>query len=467
MKRKTANIVLSLALVWMAGVLPIAVISQTRISMPKNKYKIQDDIRLGNQAAAEAERQFPILNDSITTRYIENIGQRLVAAVPSEFQHPEFNYRFRVVNASDLNAFALPGGPMYVNRGMIQAARNEGEIAGVMAHELSHVVLRHATAQATKQSSATNQLGMIGLILGGAILGGQSGAQLGALGAQTWMLRYSRDYETQADMLGARIMANSGYDPRDLANVFQTIARQASGRNPEWLSSHPDPGNRFEKINREMQYLPVSASPIKLTREFERVQSRLGGMPGARSMSQIQQESRRDGGYNQNPAAGGRYSRNVQFPSNRTRTFSSGGWISLSIPNNWRDFPTSSTVQFAPEGAYGDQGITRGAMIGIASSGQRDVYRATQDYANSLLQSNSYLRQRGNYSRAYISGLQGYSTQLSGVSPITGETEIVTIYTGLMRNGDLFYIATVVPQSESYQYDNAFRNLIGSVRLNG
>src|SRR5438034_2036237 len=165
-KRNVQRAIASALLVWTVGVLPIAVVAQTRIVAPKNKYSVQDDIKLGNQAVAQVERQLPILNDSIATRYVESVGQKLVAAVPAEFQHPEFNYRFKVVNASDINAFALPGGAMYVNRGMIQAAHNEGEMAGVMAHELSHVVLRHATAQATKQSSAKSQLGMIGLILG-------------------------------------------------------------------------------------------------------------------------------------------------------------------------------------------------------------------------------------------------------------------------------------------------------------
>jgi len=138
-------------LLWTMTVLPAVSLAQTRISMPKNKYKAADDVRLGNQASAEAERQFPMLNDSMTDRYVQSVGEKLVAAIPAQFQHSEFDYRFKVVNASDLNAFALPGGPMYVNRGMIQAARNEGELAGVMAHEISHVALRHATAQATNR----------------------------------------------------------------------------------------------------------------------------------------------------------------------------------------------------------------------------------------------------------------------------------------------------------------------------
>lgn len=175
---------------------PLAAIGQTRISMPKNKYSIQDDIKAGQQAAQEAERQFPILNDSSVTSYVQRVGNRLVDAIPQEFDHPEFRYTFKVVNARDINAFALPGGPMYVNRGMIEAARSEGEMAGVMAHEIAHVALRHGTAGATKQGGIGTQLGTLGMILGGAILGGETGAQLGALGAQAWLTKYSREYET-------------------------------------------------------------------------------------------------------------------------------------------------------------------------------------------------------------------------------------------------------------------------------
>src|SRR5215467_2380679 len=197
---------------WAVAIMPSASIAQqTKIVAPKNKYSVQDDIKLGQQAAAEVPRQMPIMNDQQTQRYVESVGRRLVAAIPPEFQHPEFNYTFQVVNANDINAFALPGGPMFVNRGMIQAAKNEGEMAGVMAHEISHVALRHGTAQATKQNSATSQLSKLGMILGGQVLLGQTGAELGAMGAQTFMLKYSREYEAQADALGAVIMARAGY----------------------------------------------------------------------------------------------------------------------------------------------------------------------------------------------------------------------------------------------------------------
>ena len=463
--RNYSKAAISLLMLWTLGLMPMAVLAQTRISMPKNKYKVQDDIRLGQEAAAQVSRQFPMLKDPQTKRYVENVGRRLVAAIPAEFNQPAFSYEFDVVNARDINAFALPGGPMFVNRGMIEAAKNEGEMAGVMAHEISHVALRHATAQATKQSSFGNQLGTIGLILGGAILGGQGGAQLGAMGAQVIQTRYSRDYETQADLLGAKIMANAGYDPRDLANMFQTIQQQSrGGRSPEWMSSHPDPGNRFEKINREAGLLKVSQNPIKVTREFSRVQERLRGMGRAQSMADIQ----RSGGQqnqSQSPIANGNYSRTVELPSSRSRVYSNSA-MSMNVPANWQDFNTSGQVWFAPEGAYGNEGITHGAMVGAARADGADLSEATQAYVEQLLQANAYLRETGTLQRATVAGRTGYATVLSGRSSVTGRNEVVTLYTAQLRSGDLFFVATVAPEQESYRYNSVFRNMVSSIRLN-
>ena len=453
-------------LAWAMLIMPIAIIAQTRISMPKNDYQISKDVELGRQASQEVKQQMPILNDYETTNYVREVGRRLVNAIPSEFQHREFDYDFSVVNASDINAFALPGGPMFVNRGMIQAARNEGEMAGVMAHEIAHVALRHATAQASKQNNWETQLGQIGLILGGAVLGGQTGAQLGALGAQAWMTKYSRDYETQADTLGAQIMARAGYDPRDLANMFQTIARQGGSGVPEFLSSHPNPSNRYENISREAARLNVSRNPIQNTREFERVQSKLGNLPRAQTMAEIERGAQRNPqGRTENPTANGRYESRVDLPA-RARTYTNGNFLRVNIPSNWQSFETQETITFAPQGAYGNSGITHGAMIGLVQTRSNNLAQATEDYINGLLQSNNYLRQERGYARTSIDGRSAYATVLSGRSPVTGRTEIVNIYTTQLRNGNLFYVAMVAPQDEYSRYNSAFSNLIRSIQLN-
>lgn len=462
-RNKFTKSLISAAMVWAIAVVPMAALAQTQVKMPKNRYKVEDDIKVGRDAAVQVEQQFPIVNDAETERYIQRVGENLVNAIPTQFRQPAFDYTFKVVNASDINAFALPGGPMYVNRGMIEAAKNEGEMVGVMAHEISHVALRHATAQATKQSSWKNQLGTLGMILGGAVLGGQTGAQLGMLGAQIWQTRYSREYETQSDVLGSQIMARAGYDPRDLANMFQTIAQSGGSRGPEFLSTHPDPGNRYQNINREAQMLEVSSNPIKITRDFQRVKSKLQSMPKARTMQEIQQSAQ--GQQGQSPMAGGRYSQNVPLPSTSYRVYRSGNWITMNVPNNWREFPQQTDVTFAPEGAFGDQGITHGAMIGVYRGQTTDLASSSRDFVNGLLQANSYLRQSSNFQNSRLGGRQALVTQLSGRSPIYGSTEVVTIYTAQLRNGEMFYFAAVAPQNAPARYNTAFRGMLNSIRL--
>src|SRR5437870_5248204 len=283
---KWLGMILSAAIFMM----PASAAAQTKISYHSNRYQPADDVRLGRQAAAEAEQQFPLLRDADVTAYVERVGQRLAAAIPPEFQHPEFRYYFKVINASDINAFALPGGPMYVNRGMIEAARTEGEMAGVMAHELSHVALRHGTAQATKAQKYAVGAGIAGIL--GTILAGPAAGQLAQLPIGAYFLKFSREYETEADLLGARIMANAGYDPRDLANVFRTLERQGGGGGG-FLSDHPSPANRYACINQEAQLLRVNTAMRSDSREFRGIQERLNGYPRAQTMAEIQRSGRR------------------------------------------------------------------------------------------------------------------------------------------------------------------------------
>src|SRR5204863_1718402 len=164
---------------------------------------------------------------------------------------------------------------MYVNRGMIEAARTEGEMAGVMAHELSHVALRHGTAQATKAQKYAVGAGIAGIL--GTILAGPAVGQLAQLPIGAYFLKYSREYETEADLLGARIMANAGYDPRDLANMFRTIEAQGGGGGG-FLSDHPSTANRYACINQEAQYLRVSGQ-TRADVEFRSIKERLRRYP--------------------------------------------------------------------------------------------------------------------------------------------------------------------------------------------
>ncbi len=218
-----------------------SVAAQTKVTPPKNKYTPEQDVQIGREAAAEVRKEYPIINDDNVEGYLERLGDRLVEAAPRELNNPAFQYSFTPVNLKDINAFALPGGPMFVNRGMIEAATTEGQVAGVMAHELAHVLLRHGTANATKQQGF--QIGALAGAIAGAVIGGNLGqivSQGSQFGLGTWLMKYSREYEKQADLVGAQIMARAGYDPRDLAGMFETIAKQGGGSPPQWLSSHPE-----------------------------------------------------------------------------------------------------------------------------------------------------------------------------------------------------------------------------------
>jgi predicted Zn-dependent protease len=253
----------------------------TTVVVPPNNYSPEQDVQIGEQAAAQVRSQLPILDDQSITSYVEAIGRRLVAVVPQDLRHPAFRYSFAVVNVRDINAFALPGGPMFINRGMLAAATDEGEIAGVMAHELSHIILRHGTAQASQ--ATPYQVGAIAGQVLGAIVGGQIGgliAQGSRFGISTAFLRFSREYEKQADIEGTHLMARANYDPEDMARIFKMLEQQGGPGVPEWLSDHPDPGDRYAYITEEARLLHVS-NPIRNTRGFDRMQARLKELPPA------------------------------------------------------------------------------------------------------------------------------------------------------------------------------------------
>ena len=281
--RPSTLLVAILASITLAG----SAAAQTTITPPKNSYSPQQDVELGRRAAGEVRQQFPLLNDERTENYVENIGRRLIEHIPSRLRQPAFRYSFDVVNLRDINAFALPGGPMFLNRGMLQAAGSEGEVAGVMAHELSHVILRHGTAQASQGQKF--QIGAVAGQILGAIVGGRTGsviAQGSQIGLGTYFLKYGREYERQADLLGAQIMARAGYDPRQMARMFERIERQGGGRGPEWLSDHPNPGNRVEAINREAESLRVARS-MASNGDFQAIRARLNRMPAAPTTQQV------------------------------------------------------------------------------------------------------------------------------------------------------------------------------------
>jgi Zn-dependent protease with chaperone function len=438
-------------------VMPLASSGQTKIKLAKNKYTPAQDVELGQGAVQEIEKQIKLWPDAEVTNYVRSVGRALVEAIPPEFQQPVFQYSFKVVDAKEINAFALPGGPMYVNTGMIRAAHVEGEMAGVMAHEISHVALRHATAQQTKSEKL--QWGSLAGVIGGAVVGGGLGSII-AQGAQTgfgvWGLKYSREFESEADILGSQILARANYDPRDLANMFKTIAEQGGGGQPQWLSSHPNPQNRYGRIEQEARAMRVE-NPKRESEEFSRMQSRLSsGRPADRKSESAPREENRPPG-------------RVEPPSSQYRTYSGSNLFRVDIPDNWREMPSQNSVWFVPEGASGQiQGqtvFTHAVNVGVTRVQSRDLRQATDQFLQSLAQGNRNLRQSGSYHSAALGGRNGLAANFSNVSEATGGQEVVSLRTTLLRNGDLFYVIALAPQEDFQNYRSAFQNVLRSLQI--
>jgi Zn-dependent protease with chaperone function len=466
------------ALMWASVV--SASFAQTQITPDKNKYTPAQDVQIGREATTEVRRELPMLNDARVDAYVERVGRDLVRGIPQQFQHDEFRYTFDVVNQKEINAFALPGGPMFLNRGMIEAAKSEGEMAGVMAHEIAHVALRHGTAQATKGQKF--QIGAIAGQILGAIVGGAAGsviAQGSQFGLGAYFLKYGREYERQADLLGAQILARAGYDPRRMADMFQTIEKQGGGQGgPEWLSSHPNPGNRYEAIVKEAESLRVQGSAPSEA-EFQSAQSRLRSMKPAYTAEQIARAKQNGGRL---PSAGGGNpndrpvrGRNVQVepPSGQFQPVTLGNFLRASVPSNWRQNSSNEdSVTFAPEAAYyqgqdGATGFTHGLQLGVIESRSSDLQDTTEELIQSLQRGNPQIqRQNNGYIRENIGGRNGLTTTLRNVSEVTGGAESITVSTVPLRDGNALYVITVAPLEEMNRYQQTFRRMKQSLQIN-
>lgn len=444
----------------------MAVTAQTVVTPPKNKYTPEQDVQLGKEAAAEVRQQYPVITDEQITAYLERAGRSLVAASPKNLNHPVFEYSFTPVNLKEINAFALPGGPMFVNRGMFDAAEDEGEVVGVMAHELAHVLLRHGTANATKAQNF--QIGAVAGAIAGAIIGGGWGeaiAQGSQFGLGAWLMKYSREYEKQADLLGAQIMARAGFDPRDLARMFEAIERESKGSTPpQWLSSHPNPGNRVQYIRAEADKLTIG--PRSNGTGFSSAKARFASLPPARSMSD---KTNAGGGGGGGTASVGTIGRPVPPPATRYKTARGGQLFQVSVPTNWVGVNGQNAVKFVAENGLGDhQGqsvFTHGVELGVTRASSRNLTAANQAFVNAIVDGNQGLRVTREGQPVRISQRSGLGTALAGRSA-TGEVERVGVYTTLLAYGSLFYYLTVVPERDADVFAAAFDRVGNSIRLN-
>jgi hypothetical protein len=424
-------------------------------------FSAQEEVQAGQQAEAQVRKQLPVLPDSDpVAQYVRSLGARLASHAPGE----KWPYTFHVVNQKEINAFALPGGPIYVNLGTIRAADNEAQLAGVMAHEISHVVQRHGTRAASKQMAAQLPLAILGGIMGRGALSQM--AQLGiSFGVGSYFLKNSRSAESEADLLGTDIMYDTGYDPHQLAVFFAKIAEEGGSRGPQFLSDHPDPGNRVQSVNKELGTLPrkqlVTNGP-----EFTRVKQLVAGMkpPSAREIAANQRNATQEGGMS--PQGG------IDYPSGTLQRFEHNEYT-ISYPENWQVFgDRSSSVTIAPRNGVSQDAVAYGAILSVYQPEQSSTSldSATHELLNSLHQSNPDLRQIGNDETMRVNGVAARSVELIGTSPIHDSAgravrERDWVVTLQRHDGSLLYMVFISPEPDFSSMRPAFEQMVRSMRL--
>ncbi len=490
---RTAHIVarpvIALAIAWSlaAGVAE----GQTKVNPGWNMFSAQQDVEIGAQSAAEAERQLPIVNDAEVNAYVNRIGQKLAANAGG----PQFQYRFRVVNASDINAFALPGGFVYLNRGIIENARNEGEVAGVVAHEIAHAALRHGTHQASKAYAAQAGLQILGGLLGGKV--GNNTAQIlntvGGVGLNALFLKFSRELETQADVRGAQILAASGYTPADMVSFFNTLAKVDTSKKTTWLSNHPAPPDRIARIEKERVLLRESSTPTQNVAQLNQIKSDLRSYGTAPTTAQI--ASGRTTGSRGNPpmTSGGTSSgtgsiSQVEAPSSSLLKYTNrNAAYVIGYPSNWRVYDSGGFgVTIAPEGGIGDVGgrteVVYGLIVnhydpfgntprGYLREGRASTSVTMKDATNDLLaqlrKSSPHLRViSGSGRQLRLDGKTAMAASLRGTNPNTRINERVTVVTRALPDGHLIYMLFVTPEQDATRYNKVLSNIVASIDVN-
>ncbi len=474
-----------------AAVLMTAAVAgaQTKIKPGFNLFSAAQDVEVGTASAAEVDRQLPLVNEREVQAYVDGIGQRLVAQAGG----PQFSYQFRVVNASDINAFALPGGFVYINRGTLEEARNEGEVAGVIAHEIAHVALRHGTHQASKAYAAQAGLSILGGLLGKRVGEGTAGIinAVGGFGMNALFLKFSRELETQADVRGAQILATSGYTPADMVSFFHTLEKVDTSRKTTWLSNHPAPPDRIARIEREEQLLRVSAHPTERVAELNGIQTRLRRLGTAPTMAQI--ASGQKPGSTGSPSRTGPTSSTrppataaaVEVPSTSLRSFTNrAGVYRVSYPANWRVYEQGTTgVVIAPEGGIAEAGgrteIVYGAILnhyepfGNESKGRRPGYLgdvsvedATNDLIAQIQQGDPHLQVvRGSTKSLNLRSGRALTATLRGVNPRTRIKERLTVVTHQLADDHLIYLLFATPERDANRYSATFTAMVGSLQF--
>jgi Zn-dependent protease with chaperone function len=446
-------------LIFSFGLIPNALADRTNLKPGMNAFSPQQDIQLGRMAAKEVEQKMPMCNDPKVDAYLTKIGHRLIEHLNT--RGVDYPWEFHCVNDKAVNAFALPGGFVFINRGAIEAADNEAQLAAVMAHELSHVALRHGTNQLTKAQYAQLGAGIMGAA--GSIFGGAVGAAAAGAGQFTFgsvLLQNSRGAETQADVMGTQVLYDSGYDPRAMAAFFENLNASSEGKEPpEFFSDHPNPDHRIERVETEIRKLggaPEGAE--KDSPEFEAIKQEVMALP-APPKKPVSPKS---------TGAGANAPANIPKPEDPSAnlTLLQYGKVSISYPANWKNYTKKNSLVLVPDGGIVDSGNGQGVLgwgvIGGVAQIKGDTLRdRTQRLIASLQKENESMEVSKEPTEITVSGRAGLSTYLRNDSP-AGGSERDWLVTVIGPRG-LYYYILVAPEVDYPRFQSAFEGIIKSV----
>jgi Zn-dependent protease with chaperone function len=453
-----------------------------------NFYSLDQEVQAGQQAAAEIDRKMPLVTDPQLNRYIQDLGRRLVAVAPG----PKYPYTFKIVNEKDINAFALPGGPIHVNLGTIQAADNEAQLAGVIAHEMGHVIMRHSTHMASQQAVGQLGLGILGALIGRGTAGQLAQAGL-AFGVNSVFMKYSRDAESQADLVGTDIMHDAGYDPIQLAKFFQKLDESGGSRGPQFFSDHPNPGNRVQSVSAEAATLPRENYRTD-SQQFQAAKEIAMGMHPytAQQIAQMEksgvnpnngnQSYGNGSGRNRQEQAAGRnngsYDNDVpeqQYQSLNHRDFT------MQYPADWRAYgDANSEVTIAPQNGIVREGNQDAVAYGVIISGFQPENRdnnpnnqfdeGTHQIIDQLRQSNPDMRTTSREENFTVDGAKAKSIMLMGTSPLTdqqGRTarERDWLVTVQRNDGTILYMVFIAPDQDFSQLRPQFEHMVRTFKV--
>ncbi|MBL0156567.1 MAG: M48 family metalloprotease [Bryobacterales bacterium] len=427
-----------------------------------NFFSKEQDVAMGREYAQQIEQQFQVVQNKELTDYVNRIGQRLVKEGGLE----EYPFFFKVVNEPSINAFALPGGPMFVHTGLIKAADNEAQIAGVLAHELSHVVLRHGTQQASK-----SQLIQLPAMIGGAVMGGSLAGQLAqlgiGLGANSVLLKFSRSAESDADLMGAHTMAKAGYNPIEMARFFEKLEAEMGGKGQsamaQFMSDHPNPGNRVKSIEEQLPYMargPFEAQEGNLSA----IKGMVDRLPAAPKKKSPQQASQQGQGSGASPLPNAPRPKNLPV-SATFKTYDSQGF-SITYPDNWTPTGSQQNVTLAPKEGMVQSQIGYGAIVSGAApaDGKVDLQRDTRTLIEGMIKQNSNMRQEGESQTANIGGSAALVTKCSSDSPFAGTRETDVVVT-IDRGKTLIYLIFISPEADYARMEPVFQEMTRSLRF--